>query len=104
MTKVDYVVMDIGFFFYAKAVGDLVAKTNQATKEVMDLGITGVSLDGSVAVIKLLRPGLLIGRKGETIDALRKYLQNSQGITDIRIEEDRTMPNLYAFQVGLDNF
>jgi len=105
MNKVNKVAMDIGYFFYQKAEGDAVAKVNEATKEIKDIGITEITLDGTVAVIKVMRPGLLIGRNGTTFNALKEYLVafSDVEITDIVVVEDKVLPNLFSFQVALED-
>ena len=96
---------NIGYFFFHKAEGNTTEKVAKATEELALMGITSATLDGSVVVITLMRPGLLIGRKGIIIDSLRQYLkQTSKGkITDIQIKEDRLIHNLYSFQIALDD-
>jgi ribosomal protein S3 len=46
----------------------------KAAKEVISLNITDIEVQGEEIHIYLNRPGLIIGRKGENIDALTKFL------------------------------
>jgi len=63
----------------AQMIGDFYLDKNkgsyeEATKEIMQLGITQLKVMGDNISITLMRPGLLIGRKGVVIDSFRAYL------------------------------
>lgn len=50
------------------------------------LKIHGLEMKGNILWITLGRPGLLIGKRGENIDALLKYLQNDSDLKNLKIE------------------
>jgi ribosomal protein S3 len=57
---------DIGFFF----------KSNGWTEESFkQLGITDVALKEDTIKIRLARPGLLIGKRGVTVESLKEHLE-----------------------------
>jgi len=56
-----------------------------ASEDIVNLNITELDIIGDVAIIKLRRPGLIIGPKGDNICALRDFL----GI-ELRVEEEPT--------------
>lgn len=51
------------------------------------LKIHGLEMKGGVLWITLGRPGLLIGKRGENIDALLKYMQSDSDLKDMKIEK-----------------
>ena len=61
-------------------------KNNQsysaAQKDVENLKITNITIENDVVTISIARPGLLIGRKGENIDALEKHLDKKIKIVE----------------------
>lgn len=63
------------------------------TITTLNLGITNIEFkfnkDLLVMTITLLRPGLLIGRHGETIDKLSEYLSNGKKPVKIHIIESK---------------
>jgi len=99
MKTIEAIVSDIGFFFYNKTAGDGKGKILTATKEIENFGITNISLEGSTVSVRLMRPGLFIGRLGLNIKDLKEYLkEKSDGeITDICVVEDRSLHGLYDF-------
>ena len=78
----------IGEFFLEKNSGDF----GKAQEAIELLGITRISLSSNEMTICLRRPGLLIGKKGERIDALSKYLKPF--VRTILIEEDELVDYL----------
>jgi len=104
MDNIKTILRDIGYFFYDRESGDVVEKVNGATKKLKDIGITDISLNGEVLSIRVIRPGLLVGRKGETITALTEYLKGKSKVSfsGIKIVEDVSLSNLYSFQIALD--
>lgn len=72
----------IGVFFLRKNDNDYEA----ARKEILELRISNISFEnppGEVS-IELSRPGLLIGRRGEQIDSLEKFLGHKILIVEVR--------------------
>lgn len=74
----------IGYFYQSKH-----SHQNQHyIRECIEmLKIHGLEMKGDVLWITLGRPGLLIGKRGENIDALLKYMQGDSDLKDIRIEK-----------------
>lgn len=75
----------IGAFYLQKNNGDF--KATEA--EILKLQISNISVDDklprSVSIaITTARPGLLIGKRGQNIDALSKFLG-----TEVKVIEDR---------------
>ena len=79
------VLRSIGWFYHNKHQPD----TNKAFEYLMDLGIEKVVVDKKNIYICLERPGLLIGMKGENIDALQAFLLNDGFKQKIAIIESR---------------
>ena len=89
----------ISFFYLEKfEKGGEAEDTVHAANAAIDrLGITKLEVKGNRYVITLIRPGILIGRRGETIDALKKYLQeNLNPKASIHIYEDKVISYLQA--------
>ena len=64
---------------------DRVDRLYKDVKEaIYGLGISKVKVEGNKITIVLMRPGLLIGRRGENINALQNYLISKLKI-DIKI-------------------
>lgn len=62
--------LEIGQFYYESR-----GSVDKACEDIANLGITNLSFDDDGRfVIELTRPGLLIGRKAQNIDALQKRL------------------------------
>jgi len=83
--KVKEAARNIGAFYLQKNHGDFKA----AELEILKLQISSISVDdklpNSVSIaITTGRPGLLIGKRGENIDALTKFLG-----TQVKVIEDR---------------
>jgi ribosomal protein S3 len=64
------VLMKIGEFFYAECGEDL----KKTTERLYNLRIKQVIVAGTTVLIETSRPGLLIGKRGSTIDGLKKCL------------------------------
>lgn len=60
----------IGEFYLRKNDNDYV----KTSVEIKQLKITEIKLDDKSVLITLKRPGLLIGKRGENIDKLEKFL------------------------------
>lgn len=74
----------IGYFYQSKH-----SDQNQHyIRECIEmLKIHGLEMKGGVLWITLGRPGLLIGRCGENIHALLKYMQSDSDLKDMKIEK-----------------
>ena len=86
------------------------AKTRE---EMLSMGITQLKLKfnswdcTNVFTIVLRRPGLLIGRHGENIDALQKYLKEHVKVVEnikLAIEEDNITNWLIPYQPEMYDF
>lgn len=78
---VQEIAAQIGVFFLRKNNNDYEA----ARKEILELRISEITYEnppGDVA-ISLSRPGLLIGRRGEQIDSLTKFLGKQIKIVEV---------------------
>jgi len=84
----------IGEFYLDKNKGDY-KKTNE---EISELKITRIDYNFKTLNITTGRPGLIIGRRGENIDKLREYLSNLVGHFELKIIEDKVIPNLYPYE------
>lgn len=72
-------------YFYQHAYSD---QNQPYIREAIErLKIYELKMTGNVLWITLGRPGLLIGKRGENIDALLKYLQNDNDLKDMKIEK-----------------
>jgi len=76
------IAMEIGIFFLIKNNGNY----KITWEKIKELGITKIEICEYVIKIHLHRPGLLIGLKGETIEALAKHLNKNR--RDIKIVEE----------------
>ena len=104
-SKEKEVISQIGRFFLERNLkkSDNETKVHQVylqtRKEIQILGITRIVLTSDNEIeIHLDRPGLLIGKKGEQIDALSEYLNKKYGINKIQIRED----NLFMYLIPND--
>ena len=86
---------------------DIEKMYSKARAEIIALGITQIKLKfkswdcSNVFTIVLCRPGLIIGRHGDNIDALQKYLSlHIKFIKNFKlaIEEDKVMGWLLPYQ------
>lgn len=64
----------IGEFYLNKNEGDY----EKAQREVQNLGISEVIATGDSVLIKLSRPGLFIGKRGENMDKLGAFLEGKR--------------------------
>jgi hypothetical protein len=82
----------IGNFYLDKNKGDY-KKTHE---EIFSLQITQIKLNDNTISITLSRPGLIIGRRGENLDMLQRYLtQQLKFYHKIEIVEDKILSYLY---------
>ena len=72
-------------------------KRKEGIPHLNELGITDISLKNGVLAITLLRPGLLIGKKGSTIDQLQKYLSEDKALLKIKIIESKLWSRTAVF-------
>lgn len=80
--KVKAIAKEIGLFFLEESDRDY----DKAREQIIKLGISDLKiLENGRISITLLRPGLLIGKRGSRIDALSKYIGNGVHIIE---EED----------------
>jgi len=70
---------EIGAFYLEKNQGDYVA----TEKEISALHITNVETKDGKAYISTGRPGLLIGKRGQNIDLLSKWLKKPVHIIEV---------------------
>lgn len=61
----------------------------KAREELSSLGVTEIKASGNRVEITLQRPGLLIGRRGDNIDMLQKFLATKSKYTQVGIKEDK---------------
>ncbi len=88
----------IGSFYLSLQKGLDESDYQKARDQVSDLGISNLNIQGNKISITLMRPGLLIGRKGENIDQLQKYL-NAQYKKNMKIKiiEERILEHLFPY-------
>jgi predicted RNA-binding protein Jag len=67
---VQFTAMQIGNFYLDEFNGDYDA----ATEHIIKIRINRISVEHKTVEIETSRPGFLIGRRGETIEKLEKYL------------------------------
>ena len=85
----------IGEFYLAQDNNSYV----EASKSIQMLGITKIDVMGNKITITLTRPGILIGRRGENIDALTAYLSRYlEDTITINIIEERVTPCLFPYE------
>jgi hypothetical protein len=101
---------DFGLFFYYdgfKSETDINQKSIEATKQITAMGIMRFTLINGILKICLKRPGLLIGHRGKTINALhdffKKRTKNNECNYDVKricIEEhrDEILDQIFNFQ------
>lgn len=70
----------------------------KANEDIIMLHITRIQVKGNIITITLTRPGLLIGRRGENIDALTNFLSKElkHKIT-LNIIEDMINGHLFPY-------
>jgi len=60
-------------------------------EDIRNLGITQIEHKRDTIIITLQRVGLLIGRRGENIDKLQKFLVRETKYTKLNIKDDKTI-------------
>jgi hypothetical protein len=88
----------IGYYFLSETNGG--EDYYDSHRRISECHITGIELKGSTVTITTQRPGVIIGSKGSRIDALTKFLQESEKIIGfkvdkIKLKEDRILSFLY---------
>jgi hypothetical protein len=81
----------IGHFFLKRNNNDY----QETEKYLFSMRITGILVFPDEIIVTLRRPGLLIGKRGELITALREYMGK-----EIRIVED-VSPDIYLHLVPM---
>lgn len=75
-----------------------------ASEQLEALGILSIVLKNSEIIITLMRPGLLIGRRGDNIDKLSSYLSKQLGKKiHISLMKDKVIHHLYPFYYDLED-
>lgn len=69
----------------------------KAREEMSMLGIMAINITRKKLIIRLQRPGILIGRHGENLDALTKFLHDHEENRTIYIEEERILNTLLPY-------
>lgn len=90
---------DIGYYYYDRYHETF---TYQELKFMVDtLGITDVNYVEGNVIITTQRPGVLIGKKGENFNALKKYLINKHPnkIIDVKIKENTILRYLNGYEM-----
>jgi hypothetical protein len=91
------ILRSIGYFFLQRNENSF----DKTRKHLKDLFITDVRYKNKILTIRLGRPGILIGKRGETIDALKKHLEASLGEgLKIKIVENNIDEFLYSFELS----
>jgi hypothetical protein len=113
LAKAEQVASEIGYFYYNMETGTEHEKVVKATEAIKFLEIEDIEYDDGIVTISLQRPGLIIGKKGENIDALLEYLKRSVPmeyggsvplkIEKIKIVETKEITGLFDFAV-LDRY
>jgi predicted RNA-binding protein YlqC (UPF0109 family) len=88
------------WYFYKKVGGSLDTRVKETRDEIVLLDIHGIHFDGEHIEIKLGRPGHLIGRRGENINALTVALRKEFEFKELRIVEERVVGRLFDFQLA----
>lgn len=106
MTNVEKIIMQIGFFYYAKAEGkNNSEKAENAIRNLTSVGITKVEYDDKDEVtIHLNRPALLIGKRGSNIDELKESLSKNMSVQIKRINlvEEKINRLLFTFVQAIE--
>jgi hypothetical protein len=91
----------IGDFYYdieAKKTDDPYKASNEACKSIQMMGIKDIGIVDEQIVIRLSRPGLLIGEKGLNLDSLVSHLSEGKDKrVKIKIVESRLDEFLYPY-------
>lgn len=89
------IISAIGFYYFLKNNKDV----QKANEEINLLKIHNIDFKNNIITIKLERPGVLIGRRGENIDNLTGYLcKDLQKDIQINIVEELELQNLRSFE------
>jgi len=83
----------IGEYYLDKNNGDY----KKTQEDIRILGITEINHKGDTIIITLQRCGILIGRRGENIDALQKFLATKTKYTKLNIQEDKIISWLIPY-------
>ncbi len=84
--EVQEIAQNIGQFFLTKNEGDY----EKTAEEIYRLRIEKIIVNGDIITIHTHRPGLLIGKRGRTIDELTTYMGR-----EIKIVEEEDDLNYY---------
>lgn len=88
----------IGHFYVLQQGGISPEHYKKAREVIKVLGISGLNIHKNKIKITLLRPGILIGRKGETIDKLKAYLSKEyKKEMCIHIVEEQALQYLFPY-------
>ena len=88
----------IGDFYYdieAKKTDDPYKAANETCKTIQMMGIKDIGIVDGQIVIRLSRPGLLIGERGINLSNLITHLSNKDSRVKIKIIESRLDEFLY---------
>ena len=97
--------------YVAELIGEyyLLKNNNDYTKtqeELRNLGVHEIKTFMHTITITLMRPGLLIGRRGENIENLQKYIFSKTDYNKLDIKEDKVlwymMPQDYSDEYEVD--
>jgi predicted RNA-binding protein YlqC (UPF0109 family) len=105
LAKEQDIAREIGYFYFNRSTAEtVVGQVEQATQEVKARMISRIDFDGNTISITTSRPGIIIGKRGAEIEALRDHLRKAITFDEICLIEDRVLGNLYSFQyaLGLD--
>ena len=83
----------IGEYYLGKNAGNY----KNTEEEIRSLSITQIKNTGNTIIITLQRPGLLIGRRGDNIEALQKFMLYKTNYSKINIEEDKIISWLVPY-------
>ena len=80
----------------ARLIGEFYLNKNKnnykkTEEELRTLGVVQIQGKDNAVIITLQRPGLLIGRRGENIDQLQKFLSSKTKYSKIDIKEDKVI-------------
>lgn len=85
------------FYLDTNKCGDFQETYKKAIEEITALRISSIDFKRGDIVITLMRPGLLIGRHGENINALEKFLRKKITFKEIKIKEERILGALFPY-------
>jgi ribosomal protein S3 len=98
ISKLQQLASDIGDYYLSIQEGVYKANYDKARFDIVSMGISNLDVKGNRVMIRLTRPGLLIGRKGSNIDAMKDFLSKKykKNIV-IDIEEDKVLQYLIPY-------